>query len=48
MSSLDSVAIKNLLAQPHPYNNIPPQIIEKIGINLHTQENHPLGIIKTK
>ena len=48
MSSLDTEAIKTILAKPHPNNNIPPQIIEKIGINLHTQPNHPLGIIKTK
>lgn len=40
--------VKEMLAKPHPNNNIPPQIIEKIGTNLHLNSNHPLGIIKEK
>jgi phenylalanyl-tRNA synthetase alpha chain len=29
-------------------NNIPPQIAEKIGRNLHLEQHHPLNIIKAK
>lgn len=31
----------------HPYNNVSDYIYEKIGTNLHRQQQHPIGIIKT-
>ena len=40
--------VKEVIAKPHPNNNIPIQIIEKIGTNLHLKSDHPLGIIKEK
>ena len=36
------------LESPHPYRNISPNILEKVGKNLHLIDNHPLGIIKRK
>ena len=36
------------LKSPHPYRNITPNIMEKVGRNLHLMEKHPLGIIKGK
>lgn len=48
MCASDYDAIKGMAAQPHPSNNVPSQIIDKIGRNLHKIENHPLGIIKDK
>lgn len=52
MSSLekfpDQQSVKTFLGQPHPNNNIPVQIIDKIGTNLHLNKDHPLGIIKTR
>lgn len=33
---------------PDEMNNIPPNILEKIGKKLHLQKNHPLQIIKTQ
>lgn len=48
MCATDYAAIKTMVAQPHPNNNVPPQIIEKIGRNLHKMDDHPLGIIKEK
>ena len=44
----DQQSIKTFLSQPHPNNNIPVQIIDKIGTNLHLNKDHPLGIIKTR
>jgi len=32
----------------HPKNNIPSNVCEKLGRNLHKQQNHPLNIIKNK
>lgn len=32
----------------HPYNNVPPSVAAKIGVNLHRRQRHPLNIIKTK
>ena len=40
--------VKDMISKPHPNNNIPIQIIEKIGTNLHLKSDHPLGIIKEK
>jgi phenylalanyl-tRNA synthetase alpha subunit len=37
-----------ILKQPHPDNNIPDNILAKLGRNLHQKEHHPLNIIKTK
>jgi hypothetical protein len=48
MNFHDQQSLKTLLTQPHPNNNIPIQVIEKIGRNLHTIPDHPLGIIKQK
>lgn len=36
------------LQTPHPYRNITPVILEKVGKNLHRNDKHPLGIIKSK
>ncbi|KAI7835962.1 hypothetical protein COHA_010161 [Chlorella ohadii] len=30
----------------HPYNNVTDSIFQKIGVNLHQQPSHPLGILK--
>ena len=30
----------------HPRNNVPPSIVEKLGVNLHRQKEHPLGILR--
>ena len=30
----------------HPHNNVTDAIFQKIGVNLHQQPSHPLGIIK--
>lgn len=30
----------------HPFNNVTDNIFEKIGVNLHHQPSHPIGIIK--
>jgi phenylalanyl-tRNA synthetase alpha chain len=30
----------------HPFNNVTDSIFEKIGVNLHQQAGHPIGIIK--
>ena len=30
----------------HPANNVPENIYEKIGTNLHQQPDHPIAIIK--
>ena len=30
----------------HPRNNVPPSIVEKLGMNLHRQKEHPLGILR--
>lgn len=32
----------------HPNNNIPPHIAELVGRELHTKENHPIGIVRAK
>ena len=40
--------LKLALQTPHPYRNITPVILEKVGKNLHRNDKHPLGIIKTK
>lgn len=32
----------------HPYNNVTESIFQKIGVNLHQQPNHPLGILKAR
>ena len=44
----DQKSVTAFLTTPHPNNNIPEQIIEKIGTNLHLKNDHPLGIIKTR
>lgn len=31
----------------HPANNVTDSIFEKIGVNLHQQAAHPIGIIKS-
>lgn len=36
------------IATGHPKNNVPVNLAEKIGKNLHRNPNHPLGIIKDK
>ena len=42
-------ALSRLHAHPKdPLNNIPDNIISKVGRNLHHIDNHPLGIIKKK
>lgn len=33
--------------QSHPKNNVPENIYEKIGRNLHLKPNHPLNILRT-
>eukprot|EP00592_Proboscia_alata_P014498 CAMPEP_0194393344 /NCGR_PEP_ID=MMETSP0174-20130528/123244_1 /TAXON_ID=216777 /ORGANISM="Proboscia alata, Strain PI-D3" /LENGTH=427 /DNA_ID=CAMNT_0039189013 /DNA_START=43 /DNA_END=1326 /DNA_ORIENTATION=+ len=33
---------------PHPSNNVPPHIAALVGRGLHTQANHPIGIIRSK
>lgn len=40
--------LKLALQTPHPYRNITPVILEKVGKNLHRNDKHPLGIIKSK
>ena len=40
--------LKVALQTPHPYRNITPVILEKVGKNLHRNDKHPLGIIKSK
>lgn len=30
----------------HPFNNVTDSIFQKIGVNLHQQPAHPIGIIK--
>lgn len=30
-----------------PHNNVTDGIFSKIGVNLHHQPNHPIGIIKS-
>ena len=40
--------LKIALQTPHPYRNITPVILEKVGKNLHRNDKHPLGIIKSK
>ena len=40
--------LKIALQTPHPYRNITPVILEKVGRNLHRNDKHPLGIIKSK
>lgn len=30
----------------HPFNNVTDAIFQKIGVNLHQQPTHPIGIIK--
>jgi phenylalanyl-tRNA synthetase alpha subunit len=40
--------LKIALQSPHPYRNVTPAIIDKIGRNLHRNDKHPLGIIKAK
>ena len=32
----------------HPYNNVTDSIFQKIGVNLHQQPSHPLGILKAR
>jgi hypothetical protein len=46
-STIDE-ALKTALAKPHPYRNITPVILEKVGKYLHRNDKHPLGIIKSK
>lgn len=46
-STIDE-ALKVALAKPHPYRNITPVILEKVGKYLHRNDKHPLGIIKSK
>lgn len=48
MSVQEFQNVKEMISKPHPNNNIPLQIIEKIGTNLHLKSDHPLGIIKEK
>jgi phenylalanyl-tRNA synthetase alpha chain len=38
--------IKDEIITGEPSNNITDYIYEKIGVNLHHQPNHPIGIIK--
>eukprot|EP00596_Hydrurales_sp_CCMP1899_P005660 CAMPEP_0119042516 /NCGR_PEP_ID=MMETSP1177-20130426/15685_1 /TAXON_ID=2985 /ORGANISM="Ochromonas sp, Strain CCMP1899" /LENGTH=406 /DNA_ID=CAMNT_0007009381 /DNA_START=117 /DNA_END=1337 /DNA_ORIENTATION=- len=40
--------LENALKSPHPYRNVTPAILDKIGRNLHRNDKHPLGIIKAK
>lgn len=40
-------SLLSILKTPHPRNNIPANVLDKIGRNLHLQPSHPLGIIKT-
>jgi phenylalanyl-tRNA synthetase alpha chain len=40
--------LKLALQTPHPFRNITPVILEKVGKNLHRNDKHPLGIIKSK
>eukprot|EP01038_Epipyxis_sp_PR26KG_P010403 gene10403-13973_t len=51
-SSVDTVPktsdLISIIKNNHPYNNIPDSIIEKVGRNLHLQNNHPLKIIKQR
>ena len=30
----------------HPYNNVPENVFQKLGVNLHLRPDHPLGILK--
>ena len=30
----------------HPFNNVTDSIFQKIGVNLHQQAGHPIGMIK--
>ena len=46
-STIDD-ALKTALQKPHPYRNITPVILEKVGKYLHRNDKHPLGIIKGK
>ena len=46
-STIDE-ALKTALQKPHPYRNITPVILEKVGKYLHRNDKHPLGIIKGK
>eukprot|EP00457_Paulinella_chromatophora_P006537 gb/GEZN01006555.1/.p1 GENE.gb/GEZN01006555.1/~~gb/GEZN01006555.1/.p1 ORF type:complete len:398 (+),score=37.35 gb/GEZN01006555.1/:99-1292(+) len=34
--------------QKYSYNNVPDQVLAKVGQNLHLQLDHPLNILKTK
>eukprot|EP01031_Cornospumella_fuschlensis_P031913 gene31913-38585_t len=36
------------ITNKHPANNVPDSIYEKVGRNLHLQQNHPLNIIKKR
>jgi phenylalanyl-tRNA synthetase alpha chain len=52
LTRLQSTVVDDALAvalkTSHPYRNVGPNILEKVGRNLHLIDNHPLGIIKGK
>ena len=45
-SSASSARASDALS-PHPSNNVPLHIAEKLGRNLHLQPDHPLSLIRT-
>jgi hypothetical protein len=46
--SATAAGTKDRVITGHPANNVPQNLAEKIGRDLHRIPNHPLGIIKDK
>jgi len=45
-AATDRAALQAALRQPHSSNNITPAIIDKVGMGLHLNRDHPLGQLK--
>eukprot|EP00274_Cyanoptyche_gloeocystis_P007606 CAMPEP_0196659988 /NCGR_PEP_ID=MMETSP1086-20130531/37588_1 /TAXON_ID=77921 /ORGANISM="Cyanoptyche gloeocystis , Strain SAG4.97" /LENGTH=357 /DNA_ID=CAMNT_0041994189 /DNA_START=305 /DNA_END=1375 /DNA_ORIENTATION=+ len=44
----DVETLRKMVMTDAPQNNVSPNIVEKVGVNLHQRPNHPLSIIKNK
>eukprot|EP00605_Chrysophyceae_sp_TOSAG23-4_P000941 GSChrysophyteH1.ASY1.ANO1.1041.1 assembled CDS len=47
-NSYDIEGLKKRALEPHPQNNTPSSIVDKVGRNLHRLPDHPLNIIKRR